>query len=265
MNLATPDPQTAYHGSTIAPSKTSNATRPGQTLLDTAVNCMQTQSWKKAIIALKSAQTLRPNDHEIDQLLLEAAANGRRRKLVRQCRERLGDRLTRSPGGLYANAAAYLAEQNYAAADKAARAGVQLDPGNARGWTLLAASYAGLGWFEQSDECLDAAGRHGQAEPLELWYLGRATNNWAMDRSKALIVTVVASVLVGIFIAFSIGIATPFFTREYRVRKLSGRSRELAEQQWTSDPKPRVLAGAASLGCLVIYLAIVLFVVPRTQ
>lgn len=213
---------------------------------------MEARQWKQAIIALESARKLQPNDQMIDNLLLETAANANRRVLAKQTRERLGARLTRTPGGLIAESASRLAERNFPAADKAARAALKLDPGNARGWTLLAASYAGLGWFTQADECLDGAARHGIATPLDLWYFGRATNAWGMDRSRALITTLITSVIAGVFIAFSVGIATPFFTREVRVRKLPDRIHELAERQWATDPKPRVIAGIASLFFLVV-------------
>lgn len=252
MTLVSPDPQRQTQTAIHAPPATPTAVRPAQTLIDTGRRCLEARDWKKAIIALESARRLQPDDHTIDNLLLEAAANANRRALVKQVRERLGVRLTRTPDGLIAEAASRLAERNFVAADKAARAAIKLDPGNARGWTLLAASYAGLGWFTQAEECLDGATRHGVASPLDLWYFGRATNVWGMDRSKALIATLITSVLVGIFIAFSVAIATPFFTREIRVRKLPQRVHHLAEAQWASDPKARVIAGVASLFFLLL-------------
>ncbi len=252
MTLVSPNPpsqtQTAIHAPPVSPA----AARPAQTLIDTGRRCLEAREWKKAIIALESARKLQPDDHTIDNLLLEAAANAHRRALTKQVRARLGVRLTRTHDGLIAESASRLSERNFSAADKAARAAIKLDPGNARGWTLLAASYAGLGWFAQAEECLDGAARHGVASPLDLWYLGRATNVWGMDRSRALIATLVTSVLAGVFIAFSVGIATPFFTREVRVRKLPERIHHLAQVQWTTDPKPRVIAGAASLFFLIV-------------
>lgn len=159
----------------------------------------------------------------------------------------------------FANVA--LSRGNYAHADSAARSALELDPDHQGAWAALAASYAGLGWFESAKTCLDRTDR-GQLTELQQWRIGRAVNRWALADTRWIVAAAVSAIVLGV-LAVAIAASTPFAVREWRLRQLrswdTGAAFEtLATSAWRFEKRLRAVhIGVVSLSVFAFVLAMV--------
>lgn len=236
----------------------SEATEAGSALMDEARLLLIDRQWKSALPVLRSAQRLRPTDGEIDEMLVVATSHAKQRTERDEAIQRLSnDR--HLPSRWNALAAAKLATHDFEDADRFARQALDLDPESITAWNTLAASYAGLGWFDEARECLDKTEKlDGQPEALERWQIGRAVNKWAMTDSYTLILAIVLTLLLGLLgVAFVI--TAPLVLREIRVAKLDEELREMADETWAGEYRMRAKRGVAVLLVLVAWLALLQF------
>ncbi len=226
----------------------------GLTLIAEAVQLIELRRWKPALRVLESAVRLRPDDPAIDELTLIAAAHGHRRSVMKAAAARIAERDEQSASSYHAQAVAALAEHRYQIADGFARQSIESDPGAAAGWVDLATAFAGLGWFDQSTDCLLAAEHKGGITPTQQWRLGRAVNYWALTRTPALIVTAVATLLVGL-LALAVGLSTPILLREVRVGGLDEPFKSAAQDQWRTEHRIKIGFGLCVLVSVIGFVA----------
>lgn len=235
-------------------------TEAGQSIVDEALALLDQRKWKQALTVAASAKRLRPNDIVVDVIMATAAA---------YCRTDDGDHVARlrdrsefgdmpdeqSARAWLGLASVALANGHYSAADEAARRSIELDGDNPDAWWHLAASYAGLGWFDEADQCIEAADRLGDARLLSEWQVGRAANDWSMDRAPTAIITIIAVLFLGL-LGIAVGITTPFLTREVRVSRLDDRMKTLAALAWRDRTIFRL---ANAVAVLVVVIAWITF------
>ncbi len=151
----------------------------------------------------------------------------------------------------FANVA--LARGNYEHADRAARSALADDDGNHGAWAALAASYAGLGWFDRAEACLDRLDRESLTD-LERWRIGRAVNRWALTNTRWYVFGALAALVVGL-LAVAVAVSVPFAARELRLRRLRADNprrflESLAATAWRYERRLR-LSHAAAVCCSV--------------
>lgn len=233
----------------------------GATLKAEAVSLIAQRNWRQAERVARSARNLRPDDIEVDGLLAIATAN---RPWIRHLpwnrtaqaeithlNERIanGRDLSRreKAAGLTAMSAALLARNDLRGADSAARQATVLAPDEPAPWWQLASSYAGLGWFDEANECLTTgtAKAGGRATPpVVRWQIGQAINRWAMTKTPALWIGVIGWLFMGL-LGLAFAITTPFVAREFRTARLDGDLGLFAEETWRAQHRTRLLGGLA--------------------
>ncbi len=226
----------------------------GQTLLNHALQLIEERQWKPALDVLDSARRLRPNDPSIDELTIIAAAHARRRKRLKAALAKLEAREQLGASAYHAQAVAALMDHRYSQADALARKSIEADPSSPAGWADLAASFAGLGWFDQATDCLTVAAEKGGVAATQQWRLGRAVNHWALAASGALLITAAATVLVG-FLALAVGLSATILVREIRVHRLPEPFKGAAEWQWRSEHLVKITFGIGVLLSVVVFVA----------
>lgn len=226
---------------------------PGAELLIEARAAVGLRQWRTALPILRSLQQIRPNDLEVDELLAVTASHRRQREEAQQSIRRLEASGARA-SNWNAIASARLATHDFADADVAARQALDLDPESVSGWQALAASYAGLGWFEESEECLDKA--EALAEPLafERWQLGRAVNKWSLTNTRALIVAIVLLPILWL-LSLAVASSSPLLVREFRLAQLSDRFRHPAVDAWRTEHRLRLMYATGTFAAVALWAA----------
>lgn len=240
--------------SSIASTTVKKSPEAGRTLIGHAVQLLDERQWKPALGVLDSARRLRPKDPSIDELTVIAAAYAKKRKVLAAALSRIDERETLSASAYHAKAVAALSTHQFRAADEFARQSIEADPSASAGWADLGAAFAGLGWFEQATECLTTAADKGGVTESQQWRLGRAVNHWALASSGALLVTAVATVLVGL-LALAIGLSSTILVREIRVSKLPEPFKDAAEWQWRTEHTTKIVFGIGVLLSVVGFVA----------
>ncbi len=239
-----------------APSDPGDA---GASLVEEAELLLAQRKWSKAEAMASSALRLRPDDASVLVIAAVAAANHGRgdRAFVEALRARsesaTDDDESRAVawGGL---AQVALADRNYDAADVAARKAIDHAPRHSAGWWALGASFAALGWFDESAQCVDKAETLGAPPALAQWHVGRATNQWAMSKVPTTMVTLVSVLLLG-FLGVAIAITTPFVFRDVRVAHLDSRSKYMAAMAWADQTALRLIGATAVLAVVIVWTA----------
>ncbi len=223
----------------------------GAALLAEAKMLVSERRWKEACKALDSVNLVAGHTCQTDQLLAVAATHAGERRLANEAIAKLRSELDPSLRTVNALTTVALARREYEAADLLSRRAVEMDSHNAEAWANLSASYAGLGWFDQAEDCLDRAEALG-IENDRRWFIGQAINNWGLTRTWAAIVTLALVYSLGL-LALAIGITVPFLVREVRVSRLNDRFAELASDAWRSEYRMRFGFSAAVSVILVIW------------
>ncbi len=240
---------------------------PGSALVAEARLLVDQRRWKEACRALAAVGIVRdqysntPADQaltlEMNQLLAVAATHAGSHKLARQAIADLHDEPELSVATMHALTGVALARHQYEAADLLARKAVEFDSHDATGWRNLAASFAGLGWFDQTEECLDRAEALGLPED-QSWPVGSATNRWALSNTWAAVLTAVSFYFLGL-LAVAIGLTVPFLVREVRIARLTDRLALVAADHWRTKHRFRMVRAAAVFAVLVAWVAIFSF------
>ncbi len=235
---------------------------PTSVLVAEAGRMVERRDWRRAttLLAVAATTTDGPDRGDILRRLAVTAADGGRHRISGEAMYELQSLQPRSADTWVAIANVALARGNYQHADAAARAALAQAPDHAGAWSALAAGYAGLGWFERAQECLDRVDRTALTE-LQRWRIGRAVNRWAMAESRWGLVAAASALLVGV-LALAVGTTVPFLARELRLRRLrtSGRAKRfeaLATEAWRYERKLRLCHGVAVLASVAGFVAAV--------
>lgn len=220
----------------------------GAALLAEARMLVSERRWKDACRVLDAVIRVKEHTIEVDQLLAVAATHAGQRRVADRAIGNLRSELEPSAASLNALATVALARCEFEAADLIARRAVELDSHSATAWGNLAASYAGLGWFDQASECMDRAEALG-LENDRRWFIGRSINHWGISRTRATVVTLSLLWFLGL-LAVAIGITIPFLSREIRVSKLENRFASMAADAWKAEHRLRFLHAGAVLATL---------------
>lgn len=156
-----------------------------------------------------------------------------------------------------------LSRGNYGHADSAARSALELDPDHRGAWAALAASYAGLGWFEAAHSCLDRVDRVALTD-LQRWRIGRAVNRWSLTKTRWIAATVITAIIAGV-LAVAIAVSIPFVTREFRLRSLRAdeQSRpfeDMASEAWRFEHRLRIGHAALVSASVLTFVAAAVFI-----
>lgn len=180
----------------------------------------------------------------------------------------------------------FLAFNDYRSADHAARQLMAIDADSSTAWWQLAASYAGLGWFTEAEQCLgtaraktpnatgsdgtgsagtglDGTGSDGIA-PMARWQIGRSVNRWAQSKTPAIWLSALLWIFVGL-LSCAVYLTTPFLARELRVAKLDGEMRDLANEHWATDVRRRVMIAAAVAGIIALWILGLVLLNPASR
>ena len=234
---------------------------PTSRLLDEAERLAGQHRWKDATLVL-SAAAATIEDVEARRPVLErlavTAADGGRHDVSREAVYELQQTGHRGSSTWVAFANVALARGNHRHADRAARSALDLAPDDHEAWAALAAGYAGLGWFDEAEACLDHLDRSALTD-RERWRIGREINRWALAGAGWLVVGLLAIVLVG-WLAPAVAALTPLAVREWRVRRLQrsptgGALGAMAVDAWRSARRLRLCLGLAVWGSVGAYLA----------
>lgn len=223
----------------------------GAGLVTEAETAVREHRWRDALRILNAIDSIGASSVHTDGLLAVAATHVKKSRLAA---EAVG-RIRASTPTLDTHrslAAVALARHEYLNADTEIRAALDLagESGTASDWANLAASYAGLGWFDETANCLDRADKL-EIDESDAWIIGRSTNRWAMSKTWALAVSVGLFFFVGL-LAVAIGITVPFMVREFRLTQLDERIAGLANDAWA---KERWLRLAHAAGVLLTVIA----------
>lgn len=236
-----------------------------QSILLTKADLLSRQGeWKQALRVLDAAYAAAIDTderrHVLEQIAV-TAADGSKHRVSSAAVYELSQIEPRPASSWLALAEVALVRGNYLHADTAAREALEEAPESDQAWATLAASYYGLGWFDEADQCMQRTDlehlstRHKQR-------LGIAINSWAMSKSRALVIGVMASVLVGV-LGIAIGACVPLIARDIRLRSLNGRNdsvdaRAMAESAWRSQRGVRAAYAISIAASVAVYLAAVL-------
>ncbi|MFT7600517.1 MAG: tetratricopeptide (TPR) repeat protein [Acidimicrobiales bacterium] len=229
---------------------------PGAALYEEALELLEARKWKAAVQVLQALRRLRPDDSDVDELLLVAASHGK----VTAEREAAIRRLTNGTtvaSSWTAIAASHLAANNFAEADRAARQAIELDPESPGGWRALGTSFAGLGWFDEAADCLERV--EDDATNFEQWQLGRAVNAWAMSMKHAIVFSAI-TVLLFRLLGAALVVTAPLLLREVRVSRLDEPFRSVADGVWAHEHRLKIMRGTLVLLIVASWAALVLAV-----
>lgn len=248
------DTETDVEVADIAEDRRSGVPDPTVALLSEAKTLTANREWKRALRLLEDLPTTGTRSVESDQLVAVAATYARKRKRASKAVQRLRSDTNPSNETRNALAAVAIANRDFLTADRLAREAVESDKYDAGAWANLAAGYAGLGWFDQAEDCLEQADKLG-VDPDHHWFIGKSVNSWALTRTGAAIASAILFVFVG-FLAIAIGITIPFIVREVRLTRLSDRMASVAAEQWRSEMKLRVAHGMTVVVMLILWAAV---------
>lgn len=194
---------------------------PPSVLLDEAERLVDAGSRRRAIQLLAVAAATADDGaqrHTVLRRLAVASAEGGQHRISCEAVFELQAEENRDADTWVTFANVALARGNYSHADKAARTALALDPDHVGAWTALAAGYAGLGWFDTADDCLNNVDRDGLSEQ-DRQRLGRAVNQWSLRSSRWLPAGLISALVVGL-LAIAIAVSMPFLAREWRLQRL---------------------------------------------
>ncbi len=243
---------------------------PGASLVEEAVGYLIDHEWRLAQKMAESAIRVR-GDALAHGLAAMAAARrligagadvGRLHEIAENER---ADDAERATAHLYLGATA-AAQHLWPVVDSHARAALDLDRSSAGAWWLLAASFAGLGWFDESNQCVAVAERMtaspsaSTTEPdpisaLGPWTVGDATNRWAVSRTGFAPILAVGF-FVGGLLGAAVAFAMPFLVRDYRIGRLDEVDRDRADATWRTTPALRIAGATAAVICLALWTAV---------
>lgn len=239
---------------------------PPTVLVDEADRLIDRRDFVRASRVLAVAATTAPaaqveQRRTILQRLAVTAADGGRHRISGEALFELQAIQPRDADTWVAFANVALARGNHVHADAAARAALAKAPDHRGAWAALAAGYAGLGWFDQAQNCLDRLDESTITD-LERWRLGRAVNRWAMAGTRWAVIGAASALVVGV-LAVAIGSTVPFLARDLRLRRLrsSGGTRRfesLASDAWRFERKLRIGHAAAVLTSVAAFSAVML-------
>lgn len=237
----------------------------GDVLLAEARMLMAGRQWKAALSLIETYRALgaeQAASQEADELLVVTAAYARKKRVRDEALARLS---TSAPDARAweAIAASQLAANKLLDADRSARQALEIAPESPAAWAALATSYAGLGWFDESADCLDQSETHGGMSPLGRWQLGRSVNRWAMGRNHAPLVALLATMLIGnVFLGLAVAVTTPLAVREFRARRLEPRFKTNAEETWVTQRGLRIAYASIVLGLISAWLLLLILFQP---
>lgn len=237
----------------VAPPKPAHRTEPGSALLAEAEGLIFERRWRKATKVLEAAQSLGCTSDRFHELMAVAANHAGRKEAARAALSHLRSRDRHTPSSAIALARVALTNRQFGSADTMARQALAVDPYSTPAWYHLAASFSGLGWFDEAQRCIESASGEPE-DPNDRWYLGKAINHWAMSRTQTLLVTVIAVLLFGT-IGLAVGLAVPFVTREIRLASLPVTLRQVASDAWKTEHRLRITIALAVLAVVIISVA----------
>lgn len=245
---APPAPTTGRSEAAAPPAQRVEA---GAGLIAEAELAIAERRWGDAIRVLGAIDSIGASSVHTDGLLAIAASHRNKNRLASEAVSRIRAHPP-TIGSQRHLARVAIARHQYQSADqelRSALAMIEADPAaeeSAADWANLAASYAGLGWFDEAGECLDRAEQLGATE-AETWVVGRSTNRWGMSKTWAAPVGVFLFLLVGL-LAFAVAITVPFGVREFRLTQIEERFAAIAADAWSNE---RWLRLAHATGVLV--------------
>lgn len=260
-----PDPSTdvAATTETVVPvTHTPTTTEPpviaGAGLIAEAELAITDRRWRDAMRVLGAIDSIGASSVHTDGLLAIAATHLNKNRIAGEAigRVRAHPQTAASHRHL---AQVAIARHQYLLGDSEARAAiakVEADPdaeADPQDWANLAASYAGLGWFEEASDCLDEAEKLG-ADESATWLVGRSTNHWGMSKTFATVAGIFLFLLIGL-LALAVAITVPFMMREFRMTQIDERFAVLANDAWNDERWLR-LAHAGGVLLTVILWAV---------
>ncbi len=242
----------------------------GAALVEEAIGYLIDQEWRLAQKMAESAIRVR-GDALSHGLAAMAAARrltgggadvGHLHEIAENVR---ADADERAVAHLYLGATA-AAQHLWPVVDSHARAALELDRSLAGAWWLLAASYAGLGWFDESTRCAaiaeqmtdDGDAATDRTDPicaLGPWTVGDATNRWAVTRT-GFGPLLAFGFFVGGLLGAAFAFAMPFLVRDYRIGRLDDAHRDQAAATWRTTPTLRIAGATAAVVCLALWTAV---------
>ncbi len=221
--------------------------------------------WSSALSIIQALGTSLPDESPdlaaVEGLRAVAAAQAGKRK---ERDEALRCLTRNAPSGAewVAIAQTHLATNDFSAADRACRQALGSKEPSPAAWSALAASYAGLGWFDECRQCLDQAGGSDRQRGLARIQLGQALNSWAMARSHAPMVALVATIILGtanLGLGLAFAATAPLVAREFRTSALDDDLRAIAEEQWQGNRSARLRYASLTLGCILGWVSSLFF------
>ncbi len=219
---------------------------PPSVLVDEATRLTAKRDRRRAVRLLAVAATTTEDPTHRQGVLSQLAvtsADGGRHKISADAVFELQQVTPRTADLWVTFAEVALSRGNYGHADTAARSALDLDPNHRGAWAALAASYAGLGWFDAAHSCLDHTDRTALTD-LQRWRIGRAVNRWSLTKTRWIAATVVSAIIAGV-LAVAIAVSIPFVTREFRLRALRAAENsqpfeEMASEAWRFEHRLRI-------------------------
>ena len=211
---------------------------PGAGLIAEAEVAIEARRWRDALRVLDSIDSIGANSVHTDGLLAIAATHLHKNRIANEAVGRIRAHPQTAASHRHLAQVA-IAKHQYLLADSESRAAiekVEADPelsANPQDWANLAASYAGLGWFDEAGDCLDKAETLGASDSAK-WLVGRSTNHWGMSKTLATVAGVFMFLVIGL-LALAVAITVPFLMREFRMTQLDDRFAVLANDAWSDE------------------------------
>ncbi len=234
----------------------------GAGLIVEAELAIHERRWRDALRILDAINAIEATSVHTDGLVAIAATHLHR---TRRAKEAIGRiRASTQTAATHRSLAAIaVARHEFLTADTELRAGIDqaIEEGESvstEDWAHLAAIYAGLGWFDDAEECFERI----DAEDLtdqHRWTVGRSVNHWAMSRTWAIAVAGILFYPLGL-LAVAVGMTVPFMVREFRLTRIDGNMASLASSAWEDERWLRIAHASGVLTTVVLWsLAIQLY------
>lgn len=195
---------------------------PTAVLLGEADELVADRRWRAAsdVLAAAAATTVADNERrQVLERLAVTSAHAGRHDVSSEAVFQLQEMRPRTADTWVAFGQVALARRNYEHADAAARSALVVDPDHHGAWAVMAASFAGLGWFDEAQHCLDRIDIE-RIDDVERWRIGRAVNRWALRGGRLALAAALSMVVVGI-LALAVFTAVPLVSRRWRLRALA--------------------------------------------
>ena len=239
---------------------------PQSLLISEAEDLREQRDWKQVRRVLEAANATAvdvDDRRRVLELTATAAAEASKHRISSGAVYELAQIEPRPASTWIAIGDVALARGNYQHADTAAREALRLDPTNNQARLVMAASFAGLGWFDEAAGCLDQIDRTEISE-RHRYQIGQAVNRWATSKTMAFPFSLLAAVVAGI-LAISVGLSVPLITRWYRLRQLARAEEpnnlffvESAAACWATRTKTKIMTAIGIVSPAVAYVGILL-------